>query len=69
MNLLRRVRAPDADQGTMNSVVLRNNQGEEDARLFQDFIESVSLSDEEFGAFLAMPGSSVPEIRRLFEGR
>jgi hypothetical protein len=42
---------------------------EEFDREFQDFIESITLTDEEFAVFLAMPEASVLEVKRLFAGR
>jgi len=42
---------------------------EEEDSEFRDFIESISLSLEEILALLAMPESTVEEVRRLFVGR
>ena len=41
---------------------------EEEDSEFRDFIESISLSQEEILALLAMPELTVEEVRRLFVG-
>ena len=53
----------------LKSVESQSDPDEEFDREYRDFIESITLSDEEFAAFLAMPESSVPEIKRLFAAR
>lgn len=58
-----------ADRIPTRSPVLPNGEDAEDALLFQEFIDSISLNDEELEAFIAMPGCSVPEVRQLFERR
>ena len=69
MNLLRRARASMADRIPTHSPILPKGEDAEDALLYQDFIDSISLNDEELEAFIAMPGCSVPEVRQLFQGR
>ena len=48
---------------------LQDYPNEEHDREFRDLIESVSLSREELAAFVAMPESSIGEVKRLFAGR
>jgi len=67
MNLLRRTPASNAHRDVVHSAA-RPQEDDEDVREFQDFIESISLNDEELEAFIAMPGSSIPEVRQMFEG-
>jgi hypothetical protein len=35
-------------------------------RVFEDFIESITLSAEELAVFVAMPEASVAEVKRMF---
>ena len=60
--------------GQVESVGLPNVSDDDDPdeefdREFQDFIESITLTEEEFAVFLATPEASVLEVKRLFAGR
>ena len=64
----RKARTAVADR-IENLFGLRDYPNEEHDREFRDLIESVSLSREELAAFVAMPESSIGEVKRLFAGR
>ena len=64
----RKARTAVADR-IENLFGLQDYPNEEHDREFRDLIESVSLSREELAAFVAMPESSIGEVKRLFAGR
>jgi hypothetical protein len=35
-------------------------------RVFEDFVESITLSDEELAVFIALPEASVSDVKRMF---
>ena len=57
-----------ADPGPLefNSFGPADDTDEEFERVFDDFIESITLSDGELAVFLAMPEASVSDVKRMF---
>jgi hypothetical protein len=43
-----------------------NDADQEFSRVFEDFVESITLSDGELAVFLALPEASVSDVKRMF---
>ena len=56
-------------QVEFDSFGLPNDPDDEFDPMFQDFVESISLTKAELAVFLAMPHASVAEVRRMFAAR
>jgi len=60
----------NADAGQLEIECLPTADWDEELdQMFQDFIESISLSREELAALVAMPEASVSDVRQMFAAR
>ena len=66
MKIYQQSRTAVADRIALKLFGSENDSSEQDVAETQEFIEGISLSGEEFVAFVATPELSIPEVRRLF---
>ena len=63
----RNPRTADRHARHFDSFRPRDDSDDEFDPLFDDFLESITLTREELAVFVAMPEASVPEVKRMFD--